>query len=62
MEKINDLLTPCFILDPKELERSVKGFQSALSQNFERSIVGYSVKTNSVPACMRLAGEMGAYA
>lgn len=65
MEKIKelkDLQTPCFILDKEELERSVIGFQSALKTNFRDCIVGYSVKTNSVPACMKLAGEMGAYA
>ena len=56
------LQTPCFILDKEELERSVKGYQDALKANFQKSIVGYSVKTNSVPACMKLAGEMGAYA
>lgn len=65
MEPINDmkqLQTPCFILDPVELERSVKGFQQALDVNFTEAIVGYSVKTNSTPYCMRLAGEYGAWA
>ena len=60
--KFQDLQTPCFILDKDELERSVKGYQNALKSNFQESIVSYSVKTNSVPACMKLAGEMGAYA
>ena len=62
IKDMNDLQTPCFILDKEELEKSVKGYQDALKSNFKRSIVGYSVKTNSVPACMKLAGEMGAYA
>ena len=65
MVQINDmeqLQTPCFILDPEELEQSVRGFQKALNKNFKDSIVGYSVKTNSVPTCMKLAGEMGVYA
>ncbi|MDY4753234.1 MAG: diaminopimelate decarboxylase [Prevotella sp.] len=62
IKDMKDLQTPCFILDKEELEKSVKGFQNALKSNFKRSIVGYSVKTNSVPACMKLAGEMGAYA
>ena len=62
IKDIKNLQTPCFILDKKELERSIKGYQDALKSNFKRSIVGYSVKTNSVPACMKLAGEMGAYA
>ena len=59
---MKDLQTPCFILDKEELEKSVKGYQNALKSDFKRSIVGYSVKTNSVPACMKLAGETGAYA
>lgn len=59
---LQTLQTPCFILDKDELERSVKGYQNALTANFKQSIVGYSVKTNSVPACMKMAGEMGAYA
>ena len=62
IKDMKDLQTPCFILDKEELEKSVKGVQIALKSNFKRSIVGYSVKTNSVPACMKLAGEMGAYA
>lgn len=65
MEQINSmdkLQTPCFIFDPTELERSVMGFQKALEKNFKDSIVGYSVKTNSVPKCLNLAGGMGAYA
>ena len=65
MERIKDmydLQTPCFILDPEELERSVKGFQRAVDKNFSNSVVGYSVKTNSLPKCMKLAKEMGAYA
>ena len=62
IKDLKDLQTPCFILDEEELAKSVKGYQDALKSNFERSIVSYSVKTNSVPACMKLAGEMGAYA
>lgn len=62
IKDLKDLQTPCFILDEEELAKSVKGYQDALKSNFVRSIVSYSVKTNSVPACMKLAGEMGAYA
>ena len=59
---LDSLQTPSFIFDPAELVRSVEGFQEALDKNFKNSVVGYSVKTNSVPACMKLAGEKGAYA
>lgn len=62
INSIDKLQTPCFILDPMELERSVTGFQKALEKKFRNSIVGYSVKTNSVPKCMMLAGELGVYA
>lgn len=65
MEKINryiQLETPCFILDKKELELSIQGFHEALNRNFRESIVGYSVKTNSTPYCMKIARTLGAYA
>jgi diaminopimelate decarboxylase len=62
IDMLDSLQTPCFIFDPIELERSIEGFQEALDKNFKDSVVGYSVKTNSVPKCMKLAGEMGAFA
>ena len=58
----DDLQTPCYILDIAELERSICGFQDALKNNFGNSVVGYSVKTNSTPYSLRLAGKLGAYA
>lgn len=62
IKNMNQLQTPCFILDSKELERSVTGFQSALEKNFKSSTVGYSVKTNSTPMCMKMACDMHCYA
>lgn len=62
IEKYKSLETPCFILDVAEFRRSLQGYQSALASHFKKSIVGYSVKTNSTPYCMKLAGELGAYA
>lgn len=59
---MNELQTPCFIFDPMELKRSLEGFKNALEKNFTDPIVSYSVKTNSIPKCMRLACDMGAYA
>ena len=56
------LQTPCFVLDAEEFSRSVKGFQKALDSNFVKSIVGYSVKTNSTPYCLKKACDCGAYA
>lgn len=65
MEQINfykSLQTPCFVLDVAELKRSIDGYQKALDSNFQKAIVGYSVKTNSTPYCMRKAGDFGVYA
>lgn len=62
IDRYKDLVTPCFILDTEELSRSVRGYQDALESHFERFVIGYSVKTNSTPYCMKLAGEEGAYA
>ena len=57
-----NLQTPCFILDKEELKRSIIGFQDALKSNFEKSLVGYSVKTNSLPYAMTLARDKGCFA
>lgn len=62
MEQIKELETPCFIFDQKELTRSIAGFRSALQSHFNQSVVGYSVKTNSVPYCMSIARDNGCYA
>ena len=65
MEKIDSfskLQTPCFILDQEELNRSVAGFHDALHSFFPNSIVGYSVKTNSLSYCLNCAYQLGAYA
>lgn len=55
-------LTPCFIFDEAEFERGIDGFRDALKAKFERVKVGYSVKTNSLPYAMRMAGELGCMA
>ena len=62
ISNLTGLRTPCFILDREELQRSVRGFRDALKSNFNRFIVGYSVKTNSLPTSLKIAGEVGAYA
>ncbi|MCQ2200477.1 MAG: diaminopimelate decarboxylase [Bacteroidales bacterium] len=57
-----DLETPCFILDRKELEDSCIGFRTALAPFFREAIVGYSVKTNSLPYSMKVACQSACYA
>ncbi|MDO4957408.1 MAG: diaminopimelate decarboxylase [Bacteroidales bacterium] len=62
IDSINSLVTPCFILDQEELKQSICGFQEALKNNFANSVVGYSLKTNSLPYALGLVHELGAYA
>lgn len=57
-----DVQTPCFILDKNEFLKSVRSFRSALEAQFPRSILGISVKTNSLPYLLKLAKEEGCYA
>lgn len=59
---IHDLATPCFIFDEEEFRRSVCGFQDALRLTVGESIVGYSVKTNSLPYALSFAKSLGCYA
>ena len=54
-------ITPCFILDKDEFERGINLFKSALNHKFSSNIIGYSVKTNSLPYCLCLAREFGCY-
>ena len=62
IKSIYNLKTPCFVLDSGEFCRSIDGFQSALNKNFSKAIVGYSVKTNSTPYCLRYASRKGVMA
>lgn len=60
--KYRELETPCFIFDKAELSKSIQGFKKALTNCFAESIVGYSVKTNSLPYSMIVARKHGCYA
>lgn len=59
MEKLK---TPCFICDERELVSSIQGFKSALERRFLYAIVGYSVKTNSLPYLLKVMSKEGCYA
>lgn len=58
----DSLHTPCFVVEQSAFKRSIEGFQVALQHYFEKSIVSYSVKTNSLPWCLKEAGNLGCYA
>lgn len=62
MQLSRGVQTPCYILDEEELEKSISGFKSALQNCFLDSIIGYSVKTNSLPYCLCVARDEGCYA
>lgn len=59
---VNNISTPCFILDKQDLVQNICNFQSALGVFFTNSFVGYSVKTNSLPYVLNLAKENNCYA
>lgn len=54
--------TPAFILNEMEVVKNINGFKSALNTRFPKNIVGYSVKTNSLPYVLRIARNHGCYA
>ena len=65
MERTNrfsQLKTPCFILEEEEFKTGIGKFYSALRKNFSDPIIGYSLKTNSLPYCLNLAYHCGTYA
>lgn len=59
---VQHLKTPCFVLDEGELTKCMNDFQKALDTRFDDSIIGYSVKTNALPYCLKVANENGCHA
>lgn len=57
-----ELRTPCFIFDEEEFKRGIDEFRGALKSLFDRTDIGYSVKTNSFPYAIRQARELGCMA
>ena len=62
MNNIMDLKTPCFIINEYKLQNNISAFIKALNNTFNKGIVGYSVKTNSLPFVLKKALEFGCYA
>ena len=54
--------SPFYIMFPDVYEANVKAFASAFKSRYEKLIVGYSFKTNYVPALCSRAKEIGCYA
>ena len=62
MNSLLELKTPCFIINEKKLKNNIVSFIAALNGTFNEGIVGYSVKTNSLPFLLNKALEFGCYA
>lgn len=60
--RLEEFKTPCFLIDEKALKANVLDFQEALKSNFEKYIIGYSYKTNSLPYIIKKVKELGCYA
>lgn len=59
---LDKLQTPCYILNEDDLVNNIKSFDNALQSKFSKHIIGYSVKTNSLPYVLKLAKDNGCYA
>lgn len=55
-------VTPCFIFDEQGFKSNIADFRKALEEKFPKVIIGYSVKTNSLPYCLKTARENQCYA
>lgn len=60
--QINDIKTPCFVLELDKLYNNIDSFQTALDNRFPINVLGYSVKTNSTPALLKEIKKKGCYA
>ena len=54
--------TPYYLMYGKTYIDNIRSFQNAFKQRYEKLIVGYSFKTNYVPALCLIAKEAGCYA
>lgn len=61
-DRLLTLPTPCYLIDSSRFSKGINDFSDALGRRFPRHIVGYSVKTNSLPWLIREAGKLGCFA
>lgn len=55
--------TPYYVIHEEQLEENIKAFQKALETHWgDNSLLGYSVKTNSLPWILKFMLEHGCYA
>lgn len=54
--------TPFYLMDGEVYLKNIKAFRDAFKQRYDHLIIGYSFKTNYVPALCKIAKEAGCYA
>lgn len=54
--------TPFYLMDEEMYIKNITAFQEAFSRKYDKLIIGYSFKTNYVPALCKIAKEAGCYA
>lgn len=59
---ISDQSTPCFIVDKEILKDNIHDFRKFLNKYFLHSVIGYSFKTNSLPAILSIVKDNDCYA
>lgn len=63
IKKIEDQVgSPFYVMDPDLYESNVRAFADAFRENYDKIIIGYSFKTNYVPALCLRAKQIGCYA
>lgn len=54
--------TPFYLMDGEAYKNNIHRFQNAFTQRYDRLVMGYSFKTNYVPALCQIAKKEGCYA
>ena len=60
--RIDNLETPCFIINEEELRNNIHDFKKSLNFFFEKNILSYSIKTNSLPFVLNVARKNDCFA
>lgn len=59
---LNELKTPCYIIDKNELDENYKKLIEAVKKHWDNYIIGYSYKTNALPWIIKHFDELGCFA
>jgi len=62
LENLRDCPPPFYVIDGERLRQRYRAFRDAFGSEFPSCVIGYSYKTNYVPAVLRVLHREGAYA